>query len=364
MNSCYVAIGSTTSTLFKLFFKNKCRIHPKYFLRIIILLQSGLWSSAFAIPEKRKYKKQIQNSSVPAKPVFIVGHWRTGSTFLHQLLIQDENFISPSVFQVTVPDCYISIEKYYKPFMRKVMGDKRPMDNVRFGPDSPQEDEFALLRMTLNSPLQSVIFPKNKGYFLLENENFICNNSEIKKWEDTLTFFYKKLCLNNNHQLLIKNPFHSMRIKILNKLFPDAVFIHIYRHPHNVIPSTIRMWDIIARQNKLNNNWKKPGIQETAVLLKKMTDKINEDLKSLDSARFTEVRYEDLDTSPVEEIKKIYMHFGLDFSKQTEENIIKFLDEEKDFKKNEHHLSKSDIEVIDEIMRDFMIDKKYNSREL
>lgn len=328
-------------------------------MRVLVLLQSGIWSSIFAVADRIKYNKQIINTPVPSRPVFIIGHWRTGSTFLHQLMIQDDNFVSPSVFQVTVPDCFVSIEKYYKPVMRKVMGSRRPMDNVRFGPDAPQEDEFALFRMTLNSPLQSVIFPKTNRYFLLENDNMICDNSKITRWEKSLLFFCKKLCMGNNRQLLIKSPFHSMRINILNKLFPDAVFIHIFRNPYDVVPSTIRMWDIIARQNCLNNKWEKPSTREVVSLLKKMINTINRELKLLESNRYTVVKYEDLEASPVEEIKRIYRHLNLSFTQELEEKIGKFLDEEKDFQKNTHQLSESDKAIIYEEMSEFMVQNNY-----
>lgn len=359
MNSSYVGIGSSFSKVMKLIFKNKLAIHPRYLLRLFILLQGTLWTSTFGRVEKIKYKKKIASTPLPQKPVFIIGHWRTGSTFLHQLIHLDSNFTTPTVFQVTVPNCYISIEKYYKPFMKKMMHDKRPMDNVKFGPDAPQEDEFALLRLTLNSPLENMIFPMKEDYFLNNRPELLTDTSKTKEWAEALTYFYKKLAFTSGKRLLIKNPFHSMRIKLLKSIFPDAVFIHIYRHPYNVVPSTIRMWDIIARQNCLNNNWKKPTVKETAIHLRQMLQKIKSDLTETSKRQYTEVCYETLEKAPVETVKNIYQELDISFSKAFEESLNAFVEEEKGFIKNKYNLTTEDKRIIDAELAAFMAEKKY-----
>ncbi|MDD3877507.1 MAG: sulfotransferase [Bacteroidales bacterium] len=359
MNNSYVTIGTAIGKLFRLFWQGRFALHPKYFFRFFLLFQAAVWSSVFGIIEHFRYKKKIDALPLPVKPVFIVGHWRTGSTFLHQLMSLDDTFITPSVFHVTVPGCFISIEKYYKPVMYKIMDNKRPMDNVKFGPDAPQEDEFALFRLTQNSPLQHIIFPLKKTYFLCCNDNLIPDMSGIRIWEKAMVYFYKKLFFMSKKRILIKNPFHSMRIDIINSIFPDALFIHIYRNPLMLVPSTIRMWDIIANQNKLNNRWNKPGVLETVTLLRKMTDKIKTDLKGIDLNRFIEVKFEDLEENTPEQIKKIYSHLGLNYTQDFEKKILDFIEFEKGYVKNTHTLTDEEIKVIKSEMGEDMRLKGY-----
>ncbi len=359
MNNSYLAIGTSLPKLFRLFRKNGFRTHPKFFLRVLLLLQSSIWSSVFGVIESRRFKSVLAQQPVPEKPVFIVGHWRTGSTLLHQLMSLDKQFISPTVFQVTVPDCFVSIEKYYKPFMGKVMGKKRPMDNVSFGPDAPQEDEFALFRMTQQSPLQKLVFPDQPGYFLMQDETFSRAMPPSADWEKALVRFYKKLAYTSGKRLLIKNPFHSMRIVGLKKLFPDACFIHIYRNPLDVVPSTMNMWDIIARQNCLKNGWRKPDVAEVSRLYRVMAEHIDVALKGMGKEASVRVKFEALENDPVGEVRRIYAHFGISWSAQFESAMAAFLERERDYRKNVFSLSDSEKETIRGEMQGFMREKGY-----
>lgn len=359
MKNSYVSIGSTLPVFFKLLGKNRFRIHPRYLFRMFMVFQSAVWSSVFKIIEKFKYDRKINMLPTPEKPVFIIGHWRTGSTFLHQLMTLDDRFVTPNVFQVTVPDCFISIEKYYKPVMRRLMDNKRPMDNVRFGPDAPQEDEFALFRLTLKSPLNKVVFPEKSGYFLTNDKNFSNAQDQTKKWEKAIFYFYKKLIFRNDKRILIKNPFHSMRLRTLMRLFPDAVFIHIFRNPLDVVPSTIRMWDIIGRQNCMNSNWEKPSTSDVVNLYKSMLQRIQNDLAEIEQTRYAEVKYEELEIDPLKTIRRIYSHFKLELTSELEQKIQEFLLEEKNFQKNVHALSHEDKEIIMYEMNEFMMQKGY-----
>lgn len=359
MNNSYLAIGSSLPGLFNLFRKNSFRIHPKYILRVLLLLQSAIWSSVFGVAERKRMQKSLQKHPLPEKPVFIIGHWRTGSTLLHQLMCLDEQFVSPSVFQVTVPDCFVSIEKYYKPFMGKMMGKKRPMDNVKFGPDAPQEDEFALFRMTQQSPLQKLIFPEGKAYFLLEDDAFCPGKHPSVMWESALIRFYKKLVFTSGKRLLIKNPFHSMRLAALKKLFPDACFIHIYRNPLDVVPSTINMWDIIARQNCLKEGWQKPEVAEVSRLYRVMLEHIDDGLKGMKETKSTAVKFEALESDPVGEIKRIYAQLGLSWSERFEDAMLAFLERERDYRKNVFQMPEADRATIAREMEGFMREHGY-----
>ncbi len=200
--------------------------------------------------------KALKNHPVPDDPIIIVGHWRTGSTYLHQLLSLDNNLVTPSVFQVSVPDSFLVSSGYYKPIMTTMLEKNRPMDNVKLGFDEPQEDEYALFKLTADSPLEHVIFPTSKEYFLNSYLDYIPKDKN--SWVKSINQFCKKLSFETGKRVVLKNPFHSLRMKLLSEIFPNAKFIHIHRHPYKVVPSTINMWNIVARQNRLKGKWIEP----------------------------------------------------------------------------------------------------------
>lgn len=335
-------------------------LRPKYLVRFLFLLQNGVWASIFYRKEKKLYEAKINKHQLPDNPIIIVGHWRTGSTFLHQLLSLDQNLITSNVFQGSIPDSFLSSRKSYEPIMGRALKGTRPMDQVKLSMDEPLEDEYALMRLSSYSPLERLVFPKSEDYFLKEYPGFLPQDEKkLTEWKDALIHFYKKLTLENDKIILIKNPFHSFRIKLLNEIFPNARYIHIIRHPHKVVPSTIRMWDIIGKQNAMNGKWKKPNVEDTAELLSKMLDQIDLDLKHLPDERHYEVKFEDLEKDPIGEIKKIYSQIDVQFSKTFEEQLNNFLISVKEYQKNKYNIPDGDRLVINNILKQWMDHKNY-----
>ena len=348
MKHSYILAGTSFGKLSELFIRNGISLHPKLLLRTLFLLQNTLWASIFKRREIAKYRKVLKDHPVPDDPIIIIGHWRTGSTYLHQLLNLDDNLVTPSVFQVSVPDSFLVSRKYYKPVMTAMLEQNRPMDNVKLGFDEPQEDEYALFKLTIDSPLQHVIFPKSKDYFLKRYDNYEPNDKG--SWTNAIKQFCKKLTFESGKRIVLKNPFHSLRIELLYEIFPKARFIHIHRHPFNVVPSTINMWNIVAKQNKLKGKWYEPKIEDVAGVLNNMLDKIREDLTKLPKGSFCEVLFESFEKDPVNSLKKIYSEIGMDFKNDIEDKVIAYVSQLKTYKKNKYSLSEDEKELIRKMM--------------
>jgi hypothetical protein len=359
MKSAYLIAGMRLSRFIKLIFKNGMALYPKYFIRFLFLLQNGVWASIFYRKEKKLFKQKIEQHSLSDDPIIIVGHWRTGSTFLHQLLALDKNLITTNVFQGSIPDSFLSSRKSYEPIMGRALKGTRPMDQVKLSMDEPLEDEYSLFRLSSYSPLERLIFPKSKEYFLNLFPGFLPEGKKLKEWKEALVYFYKKLTLLNNKTILIKNPFHSYRIKVLNEIFPNARYIHIIRNPHKVVPSTIRMWDIVGKQNAMNTKWQKPSVKDTAGFYKSMLIKLEDDLKTIPESRYCEIKFEDLEKDPISHVKRIYKQLNVQFSSEFEQQMNDFLVGVKEYKKNKYEMPEDDKLEINEILGQWMNQKKY-----
>ena len=360
MKSAYLIAGMRLSRFIRLVMKNGMSLRPKYLVRFLFLLQNGIWASIFCRKEKSLYSEKIKLHTLPKNPIIIIGHWRTGSTFLHQLLALDPQFVTSNVFQGSIPDSFLTSRKSYEPIMGRALKGTRPMDHVKLGMDEPLEDEYALFRLSSYSPLEKLVFPNNKEYFLNQFSEFLPQGKKREQWADALRYFYKKLTLENNKIILIKNPFHSFRIKLLNEIFPKARYVHIIRHPHKVIPSTTRMWDIVGTQNAMNRQWTKPSIRDVGSLLVKMLDQINTDLKGLPKNQYCEIKFEDLEKDPIKEIESIYSSLNVQFSEEFEKQLNKFLVSVKGYQKNKYILPDSDRLVINNILEPWMKEKNYS----
>jgi hypothetical protein len=295
----------------------------------------------------------MKDAPLPADPVFIVGHWRTGSTYLHQLMSLDDDFIAPTLFQVALPEHFLVSRAFYKPIFSSIMGTSRPMDNVHIGMDEPQEDEYALFRLTGFSPLSHLVFPRKQGYFL-EHTKFTPDPPTLAEYEKELSLFFKKLHFISGKRIVSKNPFNSFRIPLLVKLFPKAQFIHIVRHPYAVVPSTDNLWQILQRQNRLNRQDPLSDLEAITIFLERLTTTVQSEFSRLPAGRKFEVRYEDLEADPVGTLRSVYAALQITFSTGTEINVGRFLVENAGFRKNRYLLSPAEKKMIGKIMSHHM----------
>jgi hypothetical protein len=341
-----VLMGIKFTTLFKIILKNGIGLNPKYILRLIFLVPNSLISQMLVLVEKIKFEKKTNQISIVKPPVFIIGHWRSGTTFLHQLIFLDNQFTAPTVVQTIIPEHILFSTKYYVPFLNIIMPEKRPMDEVEMKPFAPMEDEFALVRMGSASPFLKLIFPSAKAKFLSDMQEFIPEGKELVRWKKNFLTFVRKITLLTHKQIVLKNPYHTPRMLLLSEMFPGARFIHLVRHPYKIIPSSINMWHIVSQENSLKSGWQKPTIDETAEVLEKFMRYVKDNKSKLGNNEFAEVKYEDLEASPVEELKRIYSELNLEFSGEFESRIVQFMKEKKGYKKNVFNLSPGEKKII------------------
>ena len=346
MKNSYLTAGITLKHLFRLLHRNKIACHPKYLVRIFFLFQSACWSSLFALIDNARFAKSIVRIDKIPAPIFIIGHWRTGTTLLHKLMSLDPNLIAPTLFHVAIPDGFLSSYKFYKPIMKLMVSRHRPMDMVKMGIDEPQEDEYAIFRMTDFSPLERLIFPETPGYFLMARDSFLPVEEKRTEWDNALLLFFRKLYYFSGKTIVSKNPFNSLRINELRKIFPEARFIHIYRHPFKVIPSTINMFDIVQNQNCLNKNGAKPTISEVSKVFDNIMTKIRHDLNALPKEFYQEIKFEEFEADPLQSLKSLYQTMKLEFSDEFKQKASIYLSEVKDYQKNEFHLTEEEKNTI------------------
>ncbi|MFZ4522884.1 MAG: sulfotransferase family protein [Bacteroidales bacterium] len=346
MKDSYLTAGIKLDQLFRLLQRNRVTYNSRNIFRVAFLLQSACWSSLFSWVEKAKYTRKLKTAEVPRDPIFIIGHWRTGSTFLHQLLSLDSNLCTPSLFQVAVPDSFLVSYPYYRPIFKQVVAEHRPMDQVKIGMDEPQEDEYAIYRMTDFSPLENLVFPKSTAYFLNNESRFLPPDDQLDKWKKEVLHFFKKLHFSSGKRIVSKNPFNSFRIKLLYKMFPQAKFINIVRDPFCVVPSTIHMWSILGKQNSLNTDGGLPEYKEVAGFLKRLTDKIEQDGKYFPSGTMAHIRFEELEANPAGVIRNVYRELGLPFTDTLEYRINEFMKQNSTFKKNVFSLTDTQKSII------------------
>jgi len=155
--------GITLGDWLRLLSDNRFDLLPQRLMRALAITAQSAQNSVTRRIEQGRYGDVIERTEIPP-PVFVLGHWRSGTTHLHNLLAVDKRFAFPNNYDALFPHSILSMENVHSPFIQWFLSPRRPMDNVAWTMKSPQEDEFALCVMTHMSPRMGLLFPKRRGY--------------------------------------------------------------------------------------------------------------------------------------------------------------------------------------------------------
>ena len=299
--------GMTIGEYVRLLRKHRFAVAPAYLPRAAFMAGTGVLNSVLHQHENRVYGRAVACTRIKP-PLFVLGHWRSGTTHLHNLLATDSQFAYPTMYQVLNPHTFLSTERYSNILF--ISPKTRMMDNVPVNAGVPFEDEFATCG-TLRSPFLTWVFPHAAEQYDKYLTFRDVPKQEIDEWAAALVLFYKKLTWKYNRPLLLKSPPHTSRIKLLLDIFPDARFIHIHRNPYTVFQSTQRQNEVSLRTMGLQHldvQRIKAGI---IWRYKIMYDAFFEQRALIPGDRFYEVSFEELEKDPVGQVKMIYNHLNL-----------------------------------------------------
>jgi hypothetical protein len=270
---------------------------------------AGSALSAMGMLQKRLYRRILDQLDL-RPPLFVVGHWRSGTTLLHELLALDEGFAVPSTYACFNPHHFL-LAHHRAPTATRLA---RPTGDMTVSPSSPQEEEFALLCMGVTSPYEAFMFPSALRQFESLCDPDLFEHAQELRWNEAIAWILKATAYvcGADKRLLVKSPAHSFRIPRLSTLFPGAMFIQLEREPYAVSASTLRLWQSMweryalaapIAQEELNER-----ILETRLALERRLQNV---LPTLSADRVATVRYEDLVADPCHTIEFLYQRLAL-----------------------------------------------------
>ncbi len=279
-------------------------------------------------------------SKVDKPPVFIIGHWRSGTTLLHELMVLDERHIYPNSYQCFAPNHFLITEWIATRLFGFLMPKQRPMDNMAMGWKRPQEDEFALCALGQPSPYWTIAFPNHPPQFQEYLDFKGVPEPAVARWQRTLLRFMRHLSFRRaDKRLILKSPTHTARVGVLLDLFPNARFIHIVRDPYTVYASTVNLWKKMYEAQGLHRP-KFQGLEEYVLsTFNQMYDAFEADRHLLSEGQFYEIRYEDLVADPVGQLRAIYQQLDLGDIEPAIPAIQRYLEETGDYKTNRYQFT-------------------------
>tara|TARA_R110002111_G_scaffold177322_1_gene243404 strand:- start:37004 stop:38032 length:1029 start_codon:yes stop_codon:yes gene_type:complete len=306
------------------------------------LISSAILSisnSFFALLEKLIFSRKVNRTKLEP-PIFIIGHWRSGTTLLHNLMSMDKQFIYPNMGAMLFPSHFLLTEPVLKHVVKHLLPKQRPMDNMPVTWDLPQEDETSILLLHLMSPYLAISFSDQPEVYDRYYELDQLTPKEASIWKKTFLYFMKKLTFKSGEKkrVLLKSPTHTFRIPFLLKMFPDAQFVYIYRDPYKVYNSTLHLRRTMFGDNGFAPlDMEKLEVDMSNIYLNHL-DVYERDRQIVPEGQLHEVRFEDLEEDPVGELRKVYEHLNLPDFDDLEKNMQPYLKDQKSYKKNKYEM--------------------------
>ena len=307
-----------------------------------------LLSLATPIQENR-YKKLLADKPLEHDPVFILGHWRSGTTFVHNVFSCDKHFGYNTTYQTVFPHLMMWGQPFFKKNMSWLMPDKRPTDNMELAVDLPQEEEFALTNMMPYTYYNFWFLPQYMQeycdkYLIFKD----ITEEELKAFEENFMKLVKiSLWNTNGTQFLSKNPPHTGRVKELVKMFPNAKFIYLMRNPYTVFESTRNFFQNTIQPLKLQNISSEEMEQNILQVYTKLYKKYNEDKSFVPEGNLIEIKFEDFEANASDLTKEIYQKLQIPGYDDSKSAIEKYLDSKKGYKKNKYKYEERTVQLVE-----------------
>ena len=259
-------------------------------------------------------------------PVFIMGHPRSGSTFLHRFLHGTNEFVCFRFWEILFPS--LTARKLMAPLIQKRIREGR---NVVLPPEtghdqnleSVEEEEllfFKYLNTQFILPMTPLAFSDAPCDDLVYADQLQPARLVSESMEYLRKCFQKQMLWTGKKQIIANMNYSAMRLRGLLKEFPDAKVIYLIRSPYETIASHLTL-----HYHVMDYNW---GIRNIS---KEKIAKYFEhryrynvayylyveqlmDQGVLDGSRTLVLRYDSMKTSFREMMEQIYDFMGIEMS--------------------------------------------------
>ena len=328
--------GMRMGDYFRLLQRNRFAIHPARWPLTCSVAALSVVNSFWSGLQTAFLRRKVQQTRIEHPPIFIIGHWRTGTTMLHEFLTCDPRFAFATNYDCFAANHFLLTRPLFSPFIGWLLPQRRPMDDMPLGAEFPQEDEFALCTLGAPTPYTRIAFP-NRTPLDLDLLNLdTASPAKVERFRVALDYFFKALTYHyGGRQLVLKSPPHTGRIRKLAQWYPGARFIHLSRDPIRVFGSTLRLWRTLDRvQGFQLARYSDSQLQDFVIAsLRQMYEAYFAQRDTLSPDQLVELRFEDLLADPLGEMQQVYERLRLGpFSDETCRRMMEYLENRKDYR--------------------------------
>jgi len=249
-------------------------------------------------------------------PVFITGVPRSGTTFLHRLILQDPRTIAPRLFQLVYPHASRS-GRFETALGKRWVG----LQLALFRMLSPEFN--ALHPVAVDAPeectdITAHVFQSQRfesTYRVPSYSSWLQRRGLLAGYRFHRRFLQHLDAELPGRRWILKSPDHVFALDDIRKVYPDAHLVFIHRDPVPVLASVTRLTEVLRRSFARSVDRVELGRDVSASWVD------GAERMSALSARDNSVlhlHYRQIVRSPLDAVKAVYRHCGLALTEEAE----------------------------------------------
>lgn len=320
---------------------------PAYYFQII-------FASPFTLLQFLLYEQRIKNTAVSKDPVFILGHYRTGTTYLQKLMASDRRFGSLTNYDSLFPNTNLIFGRKMRQLFQHIINTlkiKNPFfhNSIVQLAEAAEEDDYLMNKASPYTAYWGLVFPKRWREWLNGSKQFM-NQEYYDGWKRAYMKTIKYATFKNKgKQLVLKSPPNTERIGILLEMFPNAKFIYIYRNPFHLYYSILNMWKTAILKyyslQKISDEDLDEIIFGHSIYL---VEQYIKDKKLIPEGNLIEISYEELKADSLSTMRKIYSKIELPDVELTAHSLRLEIEKEKGYQNFQYHFCDKTLKKIEE----------------
>ncbi|MDB6147696.1 MAG: hypothetical protein JWO45_1360 [Spartobacteria bacterium] len=253
------------------------------------------------------------------QPLFIVGLPRSGTTLLHTLLSVDALHRAPLIWEIMSPSPPTT-----KRMRARIRHARRSLAQLRWlaptfrrvhalGAELPQECIGLMSPSMLSDQFDTMYrVPSYRAWFLKQDL--------LPAYEYHHRFLQHLQNRGEGRRWILKAPAHMFAIPALLAVYPDAVFVQVHRDPLDAIVSVSSLISILRSVFSEQVDPCEVGRDalrywsETLAKFLQKRDRFSSD-------RIFDLNYRDIRRDPVAAVRRLYAHFGWEFTNDAEHHM-------------------------------------------
>jgi len=279
--------------------------------------------------ERSLFDGALESAPLAEDPIFVLGHWRSGTSYLQTLLSRDPRHTTSTLFRSLFVDISRVSESWLQPLMNLTARVLRLPFSIQRMPlqlDIPAECDIGLCSwLSPHSYTWGHVFPRS---FSERFERCVLGPSDDQDagWLADYDRFFRKLSrAAGGRRVVAKSPGDSARIPQLLRRYPQARFVYIHRDPIAVFHSNRYLWGVIQREFALQRIASDAVDQQILDTYRALLQRYLSQRALVPPGQLVELRYASLRTEPVATLTGVYDGLGLG---ELPAEVLAFLDDQ------------------------------------